>query len=235
MKVGRRVGTDAKYIREQFHVVVNNVHDVGHLAFRKEVVRNKETALAELSRRVLGQPLSKEQQTANWAGDLTDEMKAYAALDAYASREIWVRLEASPGKYGAVTNDTKIDTEVAVIAQWIDDDKRTTVATGRLKKKRARSSDIEVLTVFDPYFCYRIDGGQRKLLGDHGETPFTVSIPNRFLCLKDHANWLESLPTLRFYLLIKQAQYKKYLLTTALTKIPCHWRKFRTLSILPSK
>jgi len=38
--------------------------------------------LKDVARRELGEELDKEQQKANWSGELTDEMLTYAAKDA---------------------------------------------------------------------------------------------------------------------------------------------------------
>jgi ribonuclease D len=92
MKAGVGIGDDLKQLRELFEFTPAAVCDLGALARRKGVERSGVRALAAM---LLGFRIPKGTKTSNWAAPrLSPQQIAYAATDAWACRELYLKFEA---------------------------------------------------------------------------------------------------------------------------------------------
>jgi ribonuclease D len=91
VKAGVGIGDDLKQLRELFAFEPAAVCDLGAAARRKGVERSGVRALAAM---FLGLRIPKGTKTSNWAAPrLSPAQIAYAATDAWACRELYVRFE----------------------------------------------------------------------------------------------------------------------------------------------
>ena len=89
-KVGIGVTDDVRQLRKVFAFEQANVLDVGTLAKRRGI---EQTGLRNLAGIVLGFRIPKGSRTSNWAAArLTRQQIAYAAMDAWAARELYLAL-----------------------------------------------------------------------------------------------------------------------------------------------
>ena len=92
VKAGIGVADDLKQMKKLFAFEEANVVDVGALARRQGV---EQTGLRNLGGIVLGYRIPKGSRTSNWgAARLTRQQIAYAAMDAWAARALYLRLAA---------------------------------------------------------------------------------------------------------------------------------------------
>jgi ribonuclease D len=92
LKVGIGVADDLRQMKKLFAFEEANVVDVGALARRQGV---EQTGLRNLAGIVLGYRIPKGSRTSNWgAARLTRQQIAYAAMDAWAARALYLRLAA---------------------------------------------------------------------------------------------------------------------------------------------
>jgi ribonuclease D len=92
VKAGVGIGDDLKQLRELFAFTPAAVCDLGAAARRKGVERSGVRALAAL---FLGLRIPKGTKTSNWAAPrLSPQQIAYAATDAWACRELYLKFEA---------------------------------------------------------------------------------------------------------------------------------------------
>lgn len=99
IKVGRNVTTDLKYLQEDFGPGDEFVggRDIAQLAKSKMVVDDACTGLANLCDKVLKRSLVKDngiRVSTGWSNNLSEEHKRYAALDAWASLQVYLELDA---------------------------------------------------------------------------------------------------------------------------------------------
>lgn len=96
-KVGRCIGTDARYISDDFKIQVNGVVDIAGLAVSKGFRDLGNSSLSTLCEVILCKTLKKAPgvRISNWANkkDLTDEQKMYAAMDAASSLDVFLALQ----------------------------------------------------------------------------------------------------------------------------------------------
>lgn len=91
-KAGISVADDLRQMKKLFAFEEANVVDVGTIARRLGV---EQTGLRNLAGIVLGYRIPKGSRTSNWgAARLTRQQIAYAAMDAWAARELYLRLAA---------------------------------------------------------------------------------------------------------------------------------------------
>jgi ribonuclease D len=91
-KAGIGVADDLRQMKKVFAFEDANVVDVGALARRQGV---EQTGLRNLAGIVLGYRIPKGSRTSNWgAARLTRQQIAYAAMDAWAARALYLRLAA---------------------------------------------------------------------------------------------------------------------------------------------
>jgi ribonuclease D len=91
VKAGVGIGDDLKQLRELFAFEPAAVCDLGAAARRKGVERSGVRALAAM---FLGLRIPKGTKTSNWAAPrLSPAQIAYAATDAWACRELYLRFE----------------------------------------------------------------------------------------------------------------------------------------------
>src|SRR5437762_2776102 len=91
VKAGVGIGDDLKQLRELFAFTPAAVCDLGALARRKGVERSSVRALAAM---FLGLRIPKGTKTSNWAAPrLSPQQIAYAATDAWACRELYLKFE----------------------------------------------------------------------------------------------------------------------------------------------
>ena len=91
-KAGIGVADDLKQMKKVFAFEEANVVDVGALARRHGV---EQTGLRNLAGLVLGYRIPKGSRTSNWgAARLTRQQIAYAAMDAWAARALYLQLAA---------------------------------------------------------------------------------------------------------------------------------------------
>ena len=89
-KVGIGVTDDVRQLKKVFAFEQANVLDVGTLAKRRGI---EQTGLRNLAGIVLGFRIPKGSRTSNWAAArLTRQQIAYAAMDAWAARELYLAL-----------------------------------------------------------------------------------------------------------------------------------------------
>ena len=92
VKAGIGVADDLRQMKKVFAFEESNVVDVGALARRQGI---EQTGLRNLAGIVLGYRIPKGSRTSNWgAARLTRQQIAYAAMDAWAARELYLRLAA---------------------------------------------------------------------------------------------------------------------------------------------
>ena len=91
-KAGIGVADDLRQMKKLFAFDEANVVDVGALAKRQGV---EQTGLRNLAGILLGYRIPKGSRTSNWgAARLTRQQIAYAAMDAWAARALYLRLAA---------------------------------------------------------------------------------------------------------------------------------------------
>ena len=89
-KAGIGVADDLRQMKKVFAFEEANVVDVGALARRQGI---EQTGLRNLAGIVLGYRIPKGSRTSNWAATrLTRQQIAYAAMDAWAARALYLRL-----------------------------------------------------------------------------------------------------------------------------------------------
>jgi len=92
VKAGIGVADDLRQMKKLFAFEEANVVDIGALARRQGV---EQTGLRNLAGIVLGYRIPKGSRTSNWgAARLTRQQIAYAAMDAWAARALYLRLAA---------------------------------------------------------------------------------------------------------------------------------------------
>ena len=86
-------------LKDDFHML-NKIKIIQHINFidLQQYVKSFEieaNSLAKIYAIMFGKRISKSQRLSNWEADfLTDKQKQYAALDAWATREIYMKLES---------------------------------------------------------------------------------------------------------------------------------------------
>ena len=91
VKVGIALARDLSELHKQFPFAPANVVDLGDVAKRHGIVQ---TGLRNLAGLFLGGRITKGPQTSNWArADLSPKQLCYAATDAWACRELYLRFE----------------------------------------------------------------------------------------------------------------------------------------------
>jgi len=92
VNAGVALADDLRQLRQLFAFEAAAVLDLGHVAHRHGL---KQTGLRNLSGIFLGARIPKGTKTTNWAAPrLTPQQIAYAATDAWACRELYLRFEA---------------------------------------------------------------------------------------------------------------------------------------------
>jgi ribonuclease D len=90
IKAGIGIADDLRQLQKLFQFDAAAVVDVGALAKRRGV---EQTGLRNLAGIVLGMRIPKGKRTSNWAAPrLTRQQIGYAALDAWAARELYLKL-----------------------------------------------------------------------------------------------------------------------------------------------
>jgi len=91
IKAGVGIGDDIKALREVFPFDPQNIFDLGAAARRHNIERSGVRTLAAL---FLGFRIPKGTKTSNWASrQLSPQQVAYAATDAWACRELYLKFE----------------------------------------------------------------------------------------------------------------------------------------------
>jgi ribonuclease D len=89
VKAGISVADDLKKLKQVFHFEETSVLDLGHVAKRHGM---KQTGLRNLAGVFLGYRITKGAKTTNWAAPrLTAQQIRYAATDAWACRELYLK------------------------------------------------------------------------------------------------------------------------------------------------
>ena len=92
VKAGVGIGDDIKALRELFAFEPNGITDLGAIARKKGYERSGVRALAAM---FLGFRIPKGAKTSNWAAPrLSQQQIVYAATDAWACRELYLRFES---------------------------------------------------------------------------------------------------------------------------------------------
>lgn len=92
VKAGVGIGDDLKALRETFSFAPRNILDLGAVARRHGIERSGVRPLAAL---LLGFRIPKGAKTTNWATrQLSPQQIVYAATDAWACRELYLKFEA---------------------------------------------------------------------------------------------------------------------------------------------
>ena len=93
VKAGISIAEDLRQLKKLFPFNEAGVVDVGQLAKRQGV---QQTGLRNLAGIVLGFRVPKGKRTSNWASaHLTRQQIGYAAMDAWAARELYLKLQAA--------------------------------------------------------------------------------------------------------------------------------------------
>lgn len=93
VKAGVGIAEDLRQLKKLFDFVEAAVLDIGHIAKRQGI---EQTGLRNLAGIVLGYRIAKGKRTSNWAAArLTREQIGYAAMDAWAARELYIKLSAT--------------------------------------------------------------------------------------------------------------------------------------------
>jgi len=100
-KAGVALTRDLVELQKLFPFIPANVVDLGDIAKRRGM---KQTGLRNLAGLFLGGRITKGPQTSNWARhDLSPNQQCYAATDAWACRELYLRFES----LGLLSRDVK--------------------------------------------------------------------------------------------------------------------------------
>jgi len=92
IKAGVALGRDLSELQKLFPFMPVNVVDLGEIAKRQGM---KQTGLRNLTGLFLGGRITKGPQTSNWAqGNLSTTQIRYAATDAWACRELYLRFQS---------------------------------------------------------------------------------------------------------------------------------------------
>ena len=92
-KVGVGIAEDLRQLQKLFTFVEAAVVDIGKIAKGQGI---EQTGLRNLAGIVLGYRIPKGKRTSNWAAArLTRQQIAYAAMDAWAARELYIKLSAT--------------------------------------------------------------------------------------------------------------------------------------------
>jgi len=92
VKAGIALARDLSELQKSFPITPANVVDLGEIAKRRGV---EQTGLRNLAGLFLGGRITKGPQTSNWArANLTPSQLCYAATDAWACRELYLRFES---------------------------------------------------------------------------------------------------------------------------------------------
>jgi ribonuclease D len=95
VKAGISIAEDLRQMKKLFPFDEAGVVDVGSLARRLGV---EQTGLRNLAGIVLGYRIPKGKRTSNWASPrLTPQQLGYAAMDAWAARELYLKLDSGTG------------------------------------------------------------------------------------------------------------------------------------------
>lgn len=185
-KTGRLIEGDIKRLCKacpSSRIQYKGIHDLAVVAKEKGVYRNiKNIGLADLSARVLHKRLNKNvaERTSSWWTNpsLTPEQIQYAALDAYASLQIFNVLNAleTPKVVSEIEDQGGVGVPVLLQAG----DKRSVVARGRIAQplsERGRAM-VTVLEVFQK--AARVPN-ERSCLDSYGDTPFTIPYPSNHI------------------------------------------------------
>jgi ribonuclease D len=93
IKAGVGIAEDLRQLKKLFDFAEAAVVDIGHIAKRQGI---EQTGLRNLAGIVLGYRIPKGKRTSNWAAaHLTRQQIAYAAMDAWAARELYIKLSAT--------------------------------------------------------------------------------------------------------------------------------------------
>jgi ribonuclease D len=93
VKVGVGIAEDLRQLQKLFAFTEAAVLDIGRMAKRQGI---EQTGLRNLAGIVLGYRIPKGKRTSNWAAArLTQQQIAYAAMDAWAARELYIKLSAT--------------------------------------------------------------------------------------------------------------------------------------------
>lgn len=91
VKAGISVADDLKKLKQVFHFEETSVLDLGHVVKRHGM---KQTGLRNLAGVFLGVRITKGAKTTNWAAArLTSQQISYAATDAWACRELYLKFQ----------------------------------------------------------------------------------------------------------------------------------------------
>jgi ribonuclease D len=109
VKAGVGIAYDVKQLKEVFPFTVNNAVDLGVIARRRGLAQSGVRNLAGL---MLGYRIPKGNRTSNWAAaQLSPAQIAYAATDAWASRELYLEFEKRGLLQGPGTRDPGLETK----------------------------------------------------------------------------------------------------------------------------
>ena len=93
VKAGIGIAEDLRQLQKLFPFTEAAVVDIGQVARRQGI---EQTGLRNLAGIVLGYRIPKGKRTSNWAAArLTQQQIAYAAMDAWAARELYIKLSAT--------------------------------------------------------------------------------------------------------------------------------------------
>ena len=90
------------------HKLRPDVHNLGMLARRRDVVQDAGLSLELIAMRVLDINLDKSLRCSDWSGNLTDDQIKYAAIDAAVSLEAGEKLLEMPDLSRRLTPDAAI-------------------------------------------------------------------------------------------------------------------------------
>jgi len=92
LKVGVGIDQDVKHLQDLQHFDAAGFVDINTIARDPERTNGNTLSLQDLSAKFLPGYITKEKDSSDWvAKDLTDSQITYAAMDAWAGREIYVR------------------------------------------------------------------------------------------------------------------------------------------------
>ncbi|KAG6877083.1 hypothetical protein C0992_010900, partial [Termitomyces sp. T32_za158] len=205
-KIGVRINADLKRLfkdcgfTEKDQPFTSGI-ELGHLAKEKNIIAHAGVGLADLTSQVLRHFLPKDPSirvsTAWDTSELTDAQKTYAALDVYATWQIFSELNSVAASAEAVTKATPVGTSVSLLSA----DRSTIVAHGfispdqpkKLHEVNVTKTRIVITITSISVPGYIVSG---SLMPSKQDTPFTSFPEPRFylVCKLKHLQISKSPP-----------------------------------------
>eukprot|EP00123_Amoebidium_parasiticum_P019075 comp24337_c0_seq10/m.46213 comp24337_c0_seq10/g.46213 ORF comp24337_c0_seq10/g.46213 comp24337_c0_seq10/m.46213 type:complete len:1170 (-) comp24337_c0_seq10:91-3600(-) len=91
IKVGKQIGTDSAHLNKDYGTPVASYLELGRFCYARAAITSAARGLADITAQVIGKKLPKPAlvRCSNWHEPLSEVQATYAALDAYASLQVY--------------------------------------------------------------------------------------------------------------------------------------------------